>query len=351
MTSRETDVLVVGLGPAGTSAATAAARAGLNVLALDRRREIGLPVQCAEWVPLPLGAQAKAEGVLRQAIDRMATYLPSGTVSHAHAPGLMIDRAAFDRTLAEAAHRAGAQLWRDSALIAIDRRARVATVRNTQVETRVRYRALIAADGPRSTVARCLGLPPLPVVFTRQYTVPLLRDERDTAVWLSDDYVGGYAWLFPKGGVANLGVGGGAAVDLKPALDRLHRQMVAEGRVGGEILFRTGGEIPVGGLRARLADGDILFVGDAGGFTHPVTGAGIASAVASGEYAGTAAARYLSGNAHAPLEYESEMRDQYEASLRRAVAQREALWRAESRCDPAFRRGWVAFEEYFQPML
>ena len=56
------DVLVIGLGPAGGAAATAAARAGLSVLAVDRRKEVGVPVQCAEFIPLPMGRYAQADG-------------------------------------------------------------------------------------------------------------------------------------------------------------------------------------------------------------------------------------------------------------------------------------------------
>lgn len=347
--AREVDVLVVGLGPAGASAARAAAHAGLRVLALDRRHEIGAPVQCAEWIPLPVGARAQAPGVLQQGIAGMRTCLPSGAVSRADFPGLMIDRAAFDRALAQAAQEAGVVLSLDSALVALNAVTRTARVRIAGEPGGVRYRALIAADGPRSTIARCLGMPPLPVVHTRQYTVALSRAQTETDVWLSDRYAGGYGWLFPKGPLANLGVGGDAARDLKSALDALHRELIDAGRVGEEILCRTGGEIPVGGLRDQVCIGEIVFAGDAAGLTHPITGAGIAAAVESGEGAGAAIAALLGGKARALNEYESELREQYEASLRRAVRRRNALWRDKRDVHPdqAHRRAWVAFEEYF----
>lgn len=348
-TPRAVDVLVVGLGPAGAVAAAAAARAGLSVVALERRREIGVPVQCAEFIPLPLGARAQAEGVLQQRIAGMTSRLPSGALAHADFPGLMIDRAAFDRALAEAARAQGAELLLDCALIALDSVRRVATARDADGEHNLSYRVLIAADGPRSTVARCLGLPDLPTLHTRQYTVPLRGPQADTEVWLSDDYAGGYAWLFPKGALANLGVGGEASFDRKQALDALHGELLASGRVGPEIVARTGGEIPVGGLRPRLVVDEVLFAGDAAGLTHPITGAGIAAAVASGERAGAAAVAYLNGDSAALAEYESDIRDQFEASLQRAIERRNALWNQSrtSNQDHAHRRGWVAFEEYF----
>ena len=132
-----------------------------------------------------------------------------------------------------------------------------------------RYGALGAADGPLSQTAACLGLARLPVVTTRQYAVPLLKEQRDTDIWLSARYPGGYAWLFPKGGVANLGLGLDPALDddMKAPLDELHASLAREGRVGAEVLLRTGGPIPVGGLRERIVVGRALLAGDAAGRT------------------------------------------------------------------------------------
>ena len=74
------DVLVVGLGPAGGAEALAAAQAGLRVAAVERRKEIGVPVQCAEFIPLPLARYAVPEGVLQQRIQGMVSHLPSGSI-------------------------------------------------------------------------------------------------------------------------------------------------------------------------------------------------------------------------------------------------------------------------------
>jgi len=347
------DVLVVGLGPGGGCAAAAAA--GCRVLAVDRRRRIGEPVQCAEFIPMPLGRYARADGVLKQRIDGMKSTLPSGAVRRSPFPGLMIDRAAFDRALAERAQLAGAELRAHTRLAALDLVAGRAVLASAHGCETVAFGALIAADGPHSATARLAGLPALATVQTRQYTVPLMRAYRDTDIWLSDDFPGGYGWLFPKGPVANLGLGADPrfAADLKAPLDRLHRELADAGLVGREILARTGGAIPVGGMRARLVAGGIVFVGDAAGLTHPITGGGIAAAVTSGEAAGRAVADYLgSGDAGALVSYEEDMRDQFGPTLARAVARRRYLaghWRKPSARDDAVqRRGWIAFEEYFE---
>jgi len=212
---------------------------------------------------------------------------------------------------------------------------------------------LVAADGPRSPVARHLGLPELPHVYTRQYTVPLRQPFATTDIWLSPAYPGGYAWLFPKGEVANLGLGLDKRYGaLKPPLDALHRQLQAEGRVGGEILAHTGGEIPVGGMRRRAVVGRVLFVGDALGLTHPITGAGIAPAMVSGEAAGEAVAAHLGGDSEALTDYEEDMADRYRETLARAAAKRARIEACLAAGEPLgeslLRATWIAFDEYYE---
>lgn len=349
----DVDVLVIGLGPAGASAAAIAAEAGCRVLAIDKKHAAGVPVQCAEFVPLPMSGHARAPGVRVQAITGMKTFLPSLAVTHTDFPGLMIDRAAFDAAIVDRATGAGADIVLETRLVELDVAAKRAALTGPRGEFTVIYEVLVAADGPTSKVAERLALPRLRTVNTRQYTVPLRRDHCDTDIWLCDDFPGGYAWLFPKGSVANLGLGADKrfASDLKTPLDALHRRLVDAGLIGAEILGRTGGLIPVGGLREHLVEGNIMFVGDAAGLTHPITGAGISAAVISGERAGMAAAAYLRDDATALDDFEDDIRDLFEETIKRAVERRRYLdqyWltpRANE--DGIMRRGWIAFEEYF----
>jgi flavin-dependent dehydrogenase len=284
----------------------------------------------------------------------MRTFLPSGQAVAAGFPGLIIDRPAFDRAIAGQAVRCGAELLMGTTLFALDPDSGLAWFADRQGQKQsVRYRALIAADGPHSSVARLLGLSPLSLVYTRQYRVPLSAPYQDTDIWLSDAFPGGYGWLFPKGRLANLGVGADRAFEhnLKAPLEALHARLVNEERVGSLVLSRTGGALPVSGLRSRLVEGRVLLVGDAAGFTHPISGAGIAGAVISGESAGRAAAHFVAGDPTALDGFEEDMRDRFEASLGRAVERRRllrGLWRTSAAHDDRhMRRGWIAFQEYY----
>lgn len=353
MRQADCDVLVVGLGPGGGAAAATAAERGARVIAIDKKRRVGEPVQCAEFIPLPLGRYATGEGVLQQRVSGMRCFLPSGAVKDSEFSGLMIDRAAFDQALAARAADAGAALCLTTRLLSVDFQRRIALVLEQDRRLEIRYRALVAADGPLSKVARLLGLPSQKVAHSRQYTVPLNRRLTDTQIWLSPAYPGGYAWLFPRGSSANLGLGIDEEFgrNLKAPLDDLHRTLLEAGVVGPRILRRTGGAIPLGGMRECLVEGDILFVGDAAGLTHPITGAGIGAAVLSGEEAGRVAARHAAGERHALEGYDEVVRDLFGSTIERALRTRESLRRIwltpAAGLDENQRRGWIAFEEYF----
>jgi len=348
------DVLVVGGGPAGASAAKKAAEHNRRVILIDKASAEGKPVQCAEFIPLAMLPYAYRTRSTVQRIAGMKTRLPSGATESSEFPGLMLDRHAFDQRLLDEARALGAVIYPGTRLERLAPQRHEATLGGDGAPAeRVHYRTLVAADGPHSTVGRQLGLPDLAVVVSRQYTVPLQKPYSDTDIWLSDAYPGGYAWLFPKGQVANLGVGIDRRFcrDLKAPLDELHRHLVANGFVGERIIGQTGGPIPVSGLRSPLAYRDVVFVGDAGGLTHPITGAGIAPAVVTGEMAGEAVTAFLDGDSGALDEYADDVYDLYAESLERAVERRaelESIWHTpEANEDAVLRRGWIAFTEYF----
>lgn len=347
------DVLVVGLGPAGAAASYTAAKNGCHVLAIDRKKTVGSPVQCAEFIPLPISRYANYEGILAQPIVGMKSFLPSGTYEYTPFPGLMIDREKFDSNIVDLARICGAEIALGTQLKKFQGNRALLHQPDINNNIEVTFDLLIAADGPHSKVAELLQLLQLKVVHTRQYTVSLKERYQNTDIFLSADYPGGYGWLFPKGTHANLGVGIDKAfrVNLKDSLDNLHKTLVAEDIVGIDVDKRTGGAIPVQGLRSRLVINNCLFVGDAAGLTHPITGAGIAAAIVSGEAAGHAVARWKSYGDLALSEFEEEMFDQFENTLSRAVERRNWLnkyWSdPKAQLDSTHRRGWIAFPEYF----
>lgn len=346
------DVVVLGLGPAGAAAAAEAARRGCRVVALDRKREPGLPVQCAEFVPGMIGVEIeRLASAVRQPIDAMHTYVENDPPDvHARFPGFMLDRARFDAMLVAEAARSGADCRFGRRVRQITGGGRVELSDGGAWAAPV----VIGADGPRSIAGCAIGSGNRALVETRQITVRLHRPHAATDIYLSSDIPGGYGWLFPKGDVANLGAGVApcSRARLPDIIARLHRKLHREGRVGAEVLAMTGGAIPVGGMVqpwGRLGDTLVLLAGDAAGLTNPVTGAGIAAAVASGRLAGELAAAALGGVCAAGERYGEELASTYRAALNRALLRRRELMADVPGAPPkaALRRGWIAYPEYW----
>lgn len=352
--SFDADVIVVGLGPAGARAAAAAAFAGRRVIGLDRKRKAGSPVQCAEFIPTMLGQELEGlDAVTHQRIAAMETFIEGDARERTeNFPGRMICRESFDRRLVEKAVEAGADCRFAVKIDGIDDSGAVRLSDGSVLRAPV----IIGADGPRSRVGAAIGIVNEDVVETRQVTVPLLKPHDATDIFLTEELPGGYAWLFPRGDVANIGAGiiPCARHSLKEFLEDLHEDLAAQGRVDARVLSHTGGPIPVGGrLQSHKAVGETVYLlcGDAAGLANPVTGGGIASAVISGELAGEAAADWLDGDADSLQDMEAELAAIFDPALNRAKARRDGLLRAVSSGTPTtrdFRRGWIAYADYWQ---
>ncbi|MCB1749968.1 MAG: NAD(P)/FAD-dependent oxidoreductase [Gammaproteobacteria bacterium] len=350
MAAERVDVVVVGLGPAGASAARSAAARGCRVVAVDRRLRAGYPVQCAELVPGLVGQDVAAFApAVRQPVQRMLTRVEDGTADErAPFPGFMIDRARFDRQLVDAARAAGAECRFAQPVTAVDACGRVVLAGGGVLEGAV----VIGADGPRSRVGRALGAVNRELVYARQYTVPLRAASDATDIFLSAEITGGYGWLFPRGSHAHLGVGvtAGARARLGALLAALHAELRRDGRVGRRSHNLTGGTIPVGGRlppQGCLGERLVLLAGDAAGLVNPVSGAGIHAAVVSGGLAGSAAADRLEGHCAAGDDYAEEIADLFGRALDHALMRRRQLWRQPRPSRAALRTGWIAYPAYW----
>jgi len=356
------DVAVIGLGPAGASAAIIAAqyakKAGLRVACFEKKAVAGHPVQCAEFVPAMLDAgDLVITETSVQRIHEMITYVESGTPDLTkNFSGHMIDRRAFDASLVAKAEAAGAACTFGVKLKSVSADG-VLTFSDGQV---VRAKAIIGADGPHSLIGKAIGSTNTDIVETRQLSTTLLKPHEATDIYLSNDFPGGYGWMFPKGDIANIGLGVYPAQKhlLKPALENLHARIAATGQVGADVIGYTGGAIPVGGMLkpdGKLGETTVLLAGDAAGLTNPITGAGIAAAVMSGRLAGEALVAHLGGERDAIEIYAEDLEDLFGASLARAVLRRQQLF-DQGAADGTLRKsdlrgGWIAYENYWRPRV
>ena len=369
------DVLVVGAGPAGASAARAACGAGASVIVAERRAEVGLPVRCAEYIPAMLVGWADVgKDYIAQATVGMRSYLGGSLIQDLTAPGYVIHRDKFDQALVCAAKDTGAQVLTGWQAVAFKEGERSGVCREhdpeyvasahdsaRQVESvmlvgkegeylRVEARVVIGADGPHSRVARRVGLANTHALPSLQVRLPLLKEMSHTHIYFDEDITAGYAWLFPKGKVANVGLGmlrRPRAPGLRQTLRRVVRQLSLLGLVKEEPLSSTGGWIPAGPPRPCVA-GNCMLVGDAAGHTHPITGGGIFQAVMGGQMAGRWAARAVKEDRVAVLrEYEREWNELYGDVLAHAYNRRQDWESHEGVLESAIRRFWIGFREYY----
>jgi len=345
------DVVVVGAGPAGASAARAACKFGITVLLIDARSNPGSPVQCAEYVPYIVKRYVPlVKGAVIQKIDTMLTFINDELVSTLAGPGYMLNREVFDGSLVQRAKDLGAQMWPGTKAISRTDEGLIIS-RNGQEELAIKCKVIIGADGPRSTVGHWMNSENSNYMVGLQYNLPISKIQTSTDVYFKPEYRGGYAWVFPKGDRANVGVG--VSLLHKDKLPFLMKNFINSLVVQGKLAdtkpsMKTGGLIPVGGPLEITQAGNMLLAGDAGGHTHPITGGGIMNAMVTGEMAGEWAAQAVLKHdlgllSHYPQQWQSFLG----RFLDKATRQRSDMdtnWTDNAeQFEELIRRTWISF--------
>lgn len=309
------DVLVVGAGPAGSSAARAAARNGAEVLVVDKRRELGVPVQCGEALNEDILEELNIEPDPRWAINKVngvRIVSPAG-ISFSLSEevggkvGYILDRKVFDQYLAILAARAGAEVRTCTfvdGLLTDDGKITGVTARSPEGKMEFRADVVVAADGVMSRVARWAGIDTTlkhsEIESGVQFKMVGIGIESPSVMefYFGEKIApGGYAWVFPRGeDTANVGLGVLAKRAKRPPIEYL-RDFV-EGRSElreGRIVELNGGGIPVSGPIGETVRENLLVVGDAARQVNPLTGGGMDSSMRAGNIAGEVAARVVAG--------------------------------------------------------
>ncbi len=337
------DVVVIGAGPAGATAARAAAVGGARTLLVDRRSELGVPVQCGEFLPTPeeltdlfpvgdvlADAYRIPPETVEATIGAMVCVGPFGRRFRFPLDGFTVSRRAFDARLARDAERAGAELRHPLGVVAV-RPGEVTTAAGE----RIAARAIVGADGPISVAARGTGFPAPPRMFRMITASAQGAPPGEISLYFGGEAPGGYAWAFPKREAANVGLGVPQlpkGSTLPGLLDRFAR------RAGlSEPTHRTTWWVPIGPPPKSAVRGSVLLAGDAAHLVMATNGGGIPTAMISGWDAGVACARHVREGR--PLaEYDAAWRRHLAAPLARAhrIFRFSAPW---SRWDPALAAG------------
>lgn len=309
----ETDVIVVGAGPAGSTAAKHAALGGAKVILMDKKSEIGAPKRCAEGVsiqgleklgikPSPRFVTQEIQGVRLQAPDGTDIWLTKDEVQLPEA-GYILERKVFDKFMAMDAARAGAEIKIKTLVTGLDKidDGYIVHTESMGKEESYKCKILIAADGPEGHVARWAGLKPAAKAKEMesgvQYEMCNVEFERPGVIefYFGSCAPGGYVWIFPKGeDIANVGLAILPHKAEKTAIEYLD-DFIAKcpyTQNAQAVELNVGGD-PVGGMTKKLYDDNIMVCGDAAGQVNPLTGGGIISGMTGGMCAGQVAAEAI----------------------------------------------------------
>lgn len=288
MMERKYDVVVVGAGPTGSTAARICAKSGLSTLLLEEQAHIGYPVQCAgllsnhafeECEVSSTSVMNTVSGADIRAGNAHCSFDAGKTMAY------VVDRGILDREMAMNSADAGAEIQLKTIAKNISRTQHTITVSGLNGKEDISYSMLIAADGPRSVISRALGIPGAPVYLSGlqcDVNMEVIREQVHIFPNASPDF---FAWIIPlDSDHARVGLCGVKDVRsrffsfIHPYQDR--------------CTHFVSGTIPLG-LKSRTYDERILICGDAAAMAKPTSGGGVYTGCRSARHAADVAIKTI----------------------------------------------------------
>jgi digeranylgeranylglycerophospholipid reductase len=340
------DVIVIGAGPAGLSAARALATDGRSVLVLEEHEQVGQPVHCTGLLGLDAFRELDLPTHTIRTVLRSARFRGAGgravAVDAQGVAAAVVDRAAFDRSLAQRAVDAGADLRCAHRVQHVDINKDRVVVSSTDASgytNRFEGRACILACGAQYRFNRQLDLG-IPRAYLQTAQIEMPFAPLDTVEIDLDRRVapGGFAWVVPFStdgrSAARVGLmaSTNAAVRFRRYAETLSQRfhLPTPARPFDSPRLKL---LPLGPVRRSYGD-RVLAVGDAAGLTKPTTGGGIYYSLLSGKIAAEVLADRLRTdrlNRESLRSYETEWRARLGPELRTGLAFRTLAARFDNR--------------------
>ncbi|RLG37875.1 hypothetical protein DRN79_02520 [Methanosarcinales archaeon] len=293
MPEKRADVVVIGAGPAGSTAARVIAKRGFIVMLVEKENNPGAASVCAGGIPMKTFRETGlSSDVIEKFIPEGAYYYPWGE-QHLKLNHISVCRNLFDRKLAEKATEEGAELR--SGMLVEDVR-----VKNDRVvisaREKIESELVVFADGPNTLAYRKFGIGFKPKADTTYVSVACEIEWRENSLNCFEFHYNhaisqwGYGWIFPKRNTVNVGVGCLYSKLSKNIIELLHYMLnkyppTARKLSGRRMLWMGSALIPAAPAE-RIFGERMLVVGDAAGMVDPVSGGGIEHAINAGRLAG-----------------------------------------------------------------
>ena len=304
------DVTIIGAGPIGSTLAYELAKEDINVCLIDKKKVIGLPLQCAGIInkrvldPDELILN-KAKGAVLHSKNH------SLSVSKEEDQAIIIDRVALDQFLYKRAIKNGVDAYLSSKVVAIDDVKGKVSFQNESTEKSIRSKIIVGADGPLSIVSSAFGND-FDYYCASQYLVKVNEDNNDMPfvdLYAYGDLFPGFIWQIPVNkNIYRIGLF--SNYDFKMQNEILDDFLENDFKYDDyEIIEKYKGKIPIYNKKNRLYKNRALLIGDAASQIKPTTGGGLLIGFEAVEMAKNAIVKALNSEDFNSLNLEKETYD------------------------------------------
>ncbi|MFH1612764.1 MAG: geranylgeranyl reductase family protein [bacterium] len=301
------DIAIIGAGPAGATAARYASSKNLKVVLLDKKVNIGVPVQCGEFIPdiqelkkmFPNISNLEnlfkiPEEFISNHTQFMRIFSPQKKIIEFDFKGIVLKRNIFDNFLAQEACKKGVELKLDTKVIEVKN--------NTLITSKgiLQAKVIICANGPNSQISKKnFNWKNIKLSFCAQYQMENVEVEENVIeMYFGNIAPGGYFWIIPKGEKkANVGLGIRKKFTSQSCLKLLQKIIknpeFSHKFKNAKINSCITGIVPFNGPLKNIVKNNLLLVGDAASQVMSSNGGGIPTAMICGRAAGEIASLHI----------------------------------------------------------
>ena len=337
------DVIIIGSGPSGATAAKYLSKYGMKVLIIEKKKEIGVPIQCAGFIPsskelkklmpsleIPNELINIPKKCIYEIIKSQKIYFSNKYSRIFNIDGFIVDRKSFDQNLVELACNNGSELFCSTKAISINSNY---VITNGLFGKKKYYgKVIIGADGPNSIVRQFIKKK---LIYDNKYKIKnnyyscfqykmtnVNINEHQINIFFSNKLIpNGYAWIFPES-INKVSVGLGIKINnaLKRKSTKYYLDNFIKGHSIASKILRNGkitsvhtGFVPIYNFERSVYDNKLL-VGDAASHVMATNGGGIPYSIIGGKIAARSIYEFF--ELKKPLEkYEQYWKEQYGKNL------------------------------------